>query len=173
MIIQLFGESDHMPTDLASRLRADPAMTRTDRVAVAIAMQGDNFTARDIARVTSLRWSTITQIRGVLGLPPLPRGTASYDQRHRNLGYSPRSLEAVAQGLRGVPMDQLHVRAQRLRIGTMSAYGIRRSIEYVLNIEVRSDIAPVYRCANEACQQQTPTHPCAHCGCAWLESAAA
>jgi hypothetical protein len=173
MTNQLFGESDHMPNDLSSRLRADPAMTRIDRVGVAIAMQGDDFTARDIARVTSLRMQTVTRMRGVLELPPLPRGTASYDQRHRDHGRAPRSLEAVAQALRGIPMNHLEQRAERLRISVLSAYGIRRAIDYVTKLEVRTDIAPVYRCANDDCQQLTPTHPCAHCGFAWLESAAA
>jgi hypothetical protein len=158
---------------LTARLRADPSLTRTDRICIAIAMQGDDFTARDIARVTSLRWSTITGMRKVLGLPTLPRGTASYDQRHRNLGYSPRSLEAVVMGLRGVPMEQLPIWAERLRIGQMTAYGVRRAINYSLSLATRPDIAPVYRCANETCQQLTPTHPCAHCGCVWLDGLAA
>lgn len=173
MTHQLFGESDHMPNDLSSRLRADPAMTRIDRVGVAIAMQGDDFTARDIARVTSLRWGLITKMRGVLGLPSLPRAGAACDHWNRDTGRTPRSLEAVAQGLRGVPMNHLELRAQRLRISVLSAYGIRRAIDYVTKLDVRPDIAPVYRCANDDCQQLTPTHPCAHCGFSWLESAAA
>lgn len=150
-------------------LRADITMTRFDRIAVGLSMQGDGFMARDIARVVSLRMKTIVGMRPALGLPPLPRAGAAHHHWNPSTGRQPRNLEAVARAIAAASMEALPALCGRLQVGIISGYGIRRAVDYSRRA-VASPTTAWYRCAD--CQQITPTHPCAHCGAKWLTVAA-
>ncbi len=157
-----------VPLPLTPHLRADPTMTRMDRVCVGIAMQGDSFATRDIARIVSLRWGAIVQMRPALGLPPLPGGGRKNDRWNRRSG---RSLELISRSVAAARMEELPSLCAKLRIGIISGYGIRRAIDYSLAIEVKPDVPKMFRCIE--CDHLTPTHPCAHCGTSWLDESGA
>lgn len=165
---------DRTSRKLSDRLSADPSMTRADRIAVAISMQQDGFSARDIARVASLRMETVVEIRRMMGLEPLARGANKGNKLRIGVSGATnrRSLEVVVRSLAAAPVSELPAMSSRLHVGQISAYGIRRAIDYTTAVDVRRDLPRVYRCANEACGQLTPSHPCAHCGHAWLDVAA-
>jgi hypothetical protein len=147
-------------------LRADVTMTRGDRMAVGLSMQDDGFTARDIARIVSLRWKTIVTMRRALGLPPLRRAGAAHDHWNPSTGVRPRSLELAVRALSSARMEALPDLCIKLQIGVISGYGIRRAIDYSLRATAKPTVPTWYRCA--ACEQITPTHPCANCGATWL-----
>jgi hypothetical protein len=153
---------------LVRKLRADPTLRRADRIAIGFSMQEDGFAARDIARIASLRWSTVVELRRALGLPERPRGAAATNVHAPHLYPAPRALSTVvavlmrSADLRGV--------AARLQIGELTAYGIRRAIEYAWALEATPNTPGQFRCPE--CEQRGPAHPCAHCGHAWLQAAA-
>jgi hypothetical protein len=149
-------------------LRADPALRRADRIGIGLSMHADGFSTRDIARVASLRWSTLVEMRRLLGLPQRPRGAATTNVHKPDLYPPPRSLVLAVAVL--VRTEDIWTASRRLGIGEMTAYGIRRAIQYALELQADPQVPPQFRCPE--CEQRGPRHPCAHCGHEWLQDAA-
>lgn len=153
---------DHLMTVV----RADPALRRCDRIAMALALVDDGFSARDVARIASVRKGVIAPIRRALGLATPPQGAASTNRHHPDLYPSPRSLRVAVQSLRYLPVSAVRAMAHRVGISELAAYAIWRAIDYGLTAEASPAADHGYRCVY--CEQRTPTHPCAHCGRSWL-----
>lgn len=159
---------------IIQRLRADPALTKPARIAIGLAMHEDGFAARDIARVASLRWGMVIDLRRALGeldprfAAPRPRGAPAKLQSRQGY-HAPRSLLVAVAALHVAAPADLPRIAQRLRLQRLTAYGIRRAIDYAVSLERRRDITPEYRCPE--CDQRSIHHPCDHCGHQWLNAA--
>lgn len=152
-------------------VRADPTLRRADRIAFAAALLDDGYSARDVARVASIRKGLISGLRRSLGRPRPPQGAAATNVYQPDRYPAPRSLRVAVQSLRFAPPDGLSRAADRLRISECAAYAIWRAIQYGVAADVSTTVPSIYRCLH--CEQRTPTHPCAHCGGAWLGGRAA
>lgn len=161
------------PAQLLLNLRADPALTRPARIAIGLAMHEDGFAARDVARVASLRWGLVIELRRALGeLDPRyassrPRGAPALLRHHREYR-EPRNLALAVSALADIPIESVPHVAARLHLNRLSAYGIRRAIDYARSVAKRPELTAEYRCP--ACEQRSLHHPCDHCGEEWLNS---